>query len=300
MQDPLPRFAVLARRLLSAVKNFEHAIQGQTKAVTEATEAAHTKQGIPPTVRVIEGVEVRKNAEDAKEDRKYQIRIFRVASLALVVLLALAAMNVWQLNEMRKASWDSGMAARAAVDQAKLIRQQLVGTEAAVLDAGLNLSSDGQLEAWLNNTGMVTATDIHFSLEATENSLRSGSRIGAPLHFEPAVPPIGASKGFSKIWPVPWHPEQLDKKGAGSTDWPGDVTYIFRGTYSYQDGFGDRIDQEFCKEWLPDFRIVSAQQTTGGGGLYPCDDIAATVRSVQERQKKAAQGLERPTLNTIR
>lgn len=134
MQDPLPRLAVLARRLLSAIKRFEKAIQGQVEAVTEATEAARTKQGVPPTVRVIEGVEVRKNADDAKEDRKYQTRTFLIASLTLVVLIAVVAINAWQLYEMRKATEAAKISANAAKGSADIAKDTMVASNRPWLD----------------------------------------------------------------------------------------------------------------------------------------------------------------------
>jgi len=115
MQDPMPRFAVLARRLLSAIKGFEKAILGQVEAVTEATEAAKANQSISPEVMVRgelnlpHGVEIRKSATDALVDRKYQRRTlwvgsltFAVAALTLIAIVVYAAISAWQLCEMRK------------------------------------------------------------------------------------------------------------------------------------------------------------------------------------------------------
>jgi hypothetical protein len=107
MQDPMPRLAVLARRLLSAIKGFEKAILGQVEAVTEA---AKVNQTIPPEVMVRaeltlpHGVEIRKSATDALFDRKYQRRTLLLSWFTLIAILAYAAISAWQLCEMRKAN----------------------------------------------------------------------------------------------------------------------------------------------------------------------------------------------------
>jgi hypothetical protein len=124
MQDPLPRLAVLARRLLSALKGFEKAIQGQVEAVTEATEAARTKQSIPPEVRaevsLPHGIETRKSATDARGDRIYQRVALLVSVLTLLAVSVYAGLVYLQLREMIGATG----ASQDAVHEARLNRQQ--------------------------------------------------------------------------------------------------------------------------------------------------------------------------------
>jgi hypothetical protein len=134
MQDPMPRLAVVARRLLSAIKGFEKAILGQVEAVTEATEAAKANQNVPPEVIVRaelnlpHGVEIRKSANDASDDKKYQSRTlwigrltFVVAVLTLFSLIVYACISARQLREMRraaKATQEAADAAKSAADTA--------------------------------------------------------------------------------------------------------------------------------------------------------------------------------------
>src|ERR1700733_15192274 len=125
-----------------------------------------------------------------------------------------------QLTEMQK--------------QTLINRQQLVGSQAAVLDFGTAFSDSGQLQVWLNNNGHVTATDIHFRLDATKNVIKTGMRIGTALSFEPSVAPIQPTRGFNKTWSLPWQPAELGTHGKWPSGWPGTVTYTFWGSFSYQ------------------------------------------------------------------
>ena len=83
------------------------------------------------------------------------------------------------------------------------------------------------------------------------------------------------------------HPQQLSNKKEWPADWPGKNTIELRGKFSYQNGFGDEVSEEFCKKWLPEFTITTKAQSSGGGGLYPCDEFKADIRSVLEAERTA-------------
>jgi hypothetical protein len=84
-----------------------------------------------------------------------------------------------------------------------ITRQQLVGTEAAVLaDYSVNFDANG-LHVGLTNEGHVTLTRIHLRIDAKEVSLESKEQIGDALHLERDVEPLREGKGFSADWTLP-------------------------------------------------------------------------------------------------
>lgn len=222
-------------------------------------------------------------------------------ALATIVIALLTYAYVRYARKQWKAMNDQVTAMQAQLKemqkQTMISRDELVGTKAAVLDVGIGLSDAGQLNVGLSNDGHVTATDIHFHLNASKNSVQDGTRIGSPLIFEPDVKPIQASRGLTWIWTLPWRPRQLGPEGYWPKGWPGTVTYTFWGNYSYQDGFGDTAQQWFCKQWLPRLSIASSKQGSAysGGGLFDCTDMTTDIHSIrkQEEEAEAEQRAER-------
>ncbi len=177
-------------------------------------------------------------------------------------------------------------------------RQQLVGTQKAILDWNINFNNIGNVTVSLANRGHVAAPDNHFKLDATEATLPDGTPVGTSLHFEVQIPPLKGDGGdFSHFWITPWKPKQLGVRYQWPKDWPGKTTYILRGELTYQDGFGNTESQPFCKEWLPDYYITWGKQGSGGNGfgeLRDCADIKSTISSILRQEKEAEHGAERP------
>ncbi len=174
--------------------------------------------------------------------------------------------------------------------QTFLSRQQLVGTEAAVLDLSVPYDDgSGVLTVQLSNNGHATAAKIHLSVDASQQKLQDGTLIGDPFHFEPPVQPIPSGKGLGHTWTLPWHLTERERQQGGHwpPDWPGKRTFVFRAEVTYQNGFGDEIRQEVCRQWLPGFSIDYRGQHFGGGGLYDCADIKAFIKSTLEQEKQA-------------
>lgn len=113
---------MLMKRLMGAVKDVEKVLQRNTEKIAEATKATTAKQGAPVEVRaevsLLQGIETRKSATDASDDREYQGRTLRVAQLTLAAVAIYAAVAAWQLWEMRKATRATQDAANAAKQSA--------------------------------------------------------------------------------------------------------------------------------------------------------------------------------------
>jgi hypothetical protein len=219
--------------------------------------------------------------------------------ISFITLLALTFYAGYTVKIYR-ANHDAAKSAQETLGeiqkQTTLMRQQVVGTQAAILQLDISFGEDGRLGISLNNLGRVTADLVQFQIEATKGELPGGKPTGAPITFSPPVSTIQAQGAFIRDWTLPWRPKQLsaDAGQKWPQGWPGKVTYIFRSKYSYQDGFGDPAEQATCRAWLPRFTINYKLQGSGGGGLIACDDLATVIHSVQEQEKTAENGAEKP------
>jgi len=178
-----------------------------------------------------------------------------------------------------------------------LLRQQLVGTQAAIVTLSLMFRDNGELMANLVNEGRVTATDAHVRIDATKNTWPDDRPVGAPVVREYDVPPIAGQGGDQKTWTMPWHPHQLTDKQEWPKGWPGPETFSFSAKWSYKNGFGDKITGASCWKWVPNFTITTKRQSSGGGGLVDCRDFDAGIRETQEAEKHAEEergGAPRP------
>jgi hypothetical protein len=178
--------------------------------------------------------------------------------------------------------------------QTTLMRQQLVGSQAAVLYFSAGLNALGELQFGLSNGGHVTATDIYLRLEVAREKVSTGTRVGKPIIFEPNVPPIKGGDGFGHTWLLPWGQQlsQLRQTREWPKNWPGSEIVTVRAKFSYQNGFGDLVQEEVCKKWLPQYTIKTKTgfSSSGGSLQYDCkDNIHTAIESVLELKRKAEQ-----------
>jgi hypothetical protein len=181
--------------------------------------------------------------------------------------------------------------------QTTLMRQQMVGTQAAALETVFQFTQSGQFIVNVVNDGLVSATGIHIHGQAERLRLTDGSRIGGSFPFDetfPIIPPKGVQR---PSWFLPWHPRELPDKQEWPAGWPGRESFTFEGEITYQNGFGDKIRNTFCQKFLPRYTLLfkSGGLSVGGGGtLEPCRNFDQRVRSILEAEKQAERGADRP------
>jgi hypothetical protein len=86
-----------------------------------------------------------------------------------------AGVSAWltfsTLREVKRQTIEITRSAKAAEDSIKLMRQQLIGTQAAVLDSGVALNDPGELTFYANNIGHVVAKNVHIVISASQGKL---------------------------------------------------------------------------------------------------------------------------------
>jgi hypothetical protein len=222
-----------------------------------------------------------------------------VTALATVIL---AVAGVWglviyggQLTAMRGQLNQMGTQAAEMQKQTNLMRQQMVGTQAAYLSVAMIFTATGVFNMNIINVGLVSATGVHIHGEGHRLRLSDGARIGASVPLIQAYDVIAAKDPKSPSWLMPWHP-QVDNTQGWPAGWPGRDSFSFEGEITYQNGFGDPIRDPFCWKWLPRYTLVfkSGYSSGGGGGLWQCRDFNERVHVILEEEKLVENGADRP------
>ena len=148
------------------------------------------------------------------------------------------------------------------------------------------------------NMGHVTATDVHLSVDASQQRISDGHIIGQSYHFNQSIRPIPPGTGADPFkWISPWYLTETERNEGGrwAPDWPGKRTFVFSALLTYNNGFEKAEPIKVCKKWLPGYTIHYKEQTSGGGGgLVDCSLFENTIQSTKEQEKKAENGADRP------
>lgn len=246
---------------------------------------------IPPTLTELQSPRAKPDSKGSRKEEKHWLDYvtFALELIGLIVLCIYAGYTI-------KIYCANQQAADAAHDtlieiqkQTKLARQQLVGTQAAIVrDDQPNWDiSKGRFAALLLNDGAVTATHVELKAEVFKQSIPDGKIIGTPFIIE-AHDEVIASKGHldPSVTIPSWHTYTVEAK-----DWPGHEAFVYKGRFSYDDGFGDVHSHDFCYFWLPAWKIESKGLGWGGGGNFQggCD-VSAAIRTYFDFKKRVESG----------
>jgi len=174
--------------------------------------------------------------------------------------------------------------------QTILMRQQLVGSQGAIVKAYPEVSNDGEVSIRLNNLGVVTTTDIRLSIKATRKKIADDSALEPPTAFEIAADPLkGGGTEFYKRQ-LPWQLHELTDKSEWPKQWPGNETTELFLHVTYQDGFGNNMPPiDVCRKWFPHYNVTTKTGGSGGGGFVGCEDFKNAIAEAIERERKAEQ-----------
>ncbi|HEV2297902.1 MAG TPA: hypothetical protein VGR72_05245 [Candidatus Acidoferrales bacterium] len=155
---------------------------------------------------------------------------------------------------------------QAIEGQNRLLRQQLVGTLAAVVSFTPSISGH-KLNPVLENRGSVISPYAHISFRWGISTLSKPDaflRQGNYSNTIPQLPPGG-------------HGELLDIGITPGENFAGqEYTVKIEGSFDFDNGFGDRPPaQTFCYYYLGKAQVLSEQGTieTDSAGFTPCSDF---------------------------
>jgi hypothetical protein len=189
--------------------------------------------------------------------------------------------------------------------QTKMIRQQLVGTQAAVMDyltpawRGPSEADRGEIIQTIVNHGLVSAKNVQLEITETRQRLSDFQALETPVKFHKGPEDVRTGDKFILEWHTPWEMKILSNPEGPSfplktwpKDWPGTDTVEIRGAYSYDNGFGDKISRDFCLRWIPMFSYQPATSSYGYGfgGSPTCEDTLTIIQwSLAKRKEMDTQ-----------
>jgi hypothetical protein len=153
-----------------------------------------------------------------------------------------------------------------AQKQTKLMRQQLVGNQAAFVNvlakfgvAGGNPPPSVFVEIDIGNQGIALAHNVELTGNISKQRLVDASMVAKPIPIEIKYPIMPRDKYYEWKYPFAISPSEWD----GITK--NKLIYRIDGTLTYENGFEQNVSETIC------FVIVS------GNDFRPCD-VAAALR----------------------
>jgi len=240
-------------------------------------------QNIPtnPVRVIIDSLPPKPPPTDEEKTEKKKEKRWKIAKGALEVL---ALIGLWvYVYETKRTNDLTQQALGQAQKQTDLMREQLVGTQAAVLKVSPSFDIHG-FSIGATNIRDVAATNIQVKVRMLPVTLPKGTLESAPIIHEVTAMRVQKDNAFFRQWPIPWPQPDFMEKG-----WPGNRGIRVEVEYSYADGFGDRISDSLCMVRVPRFNIVTKRENAWGGGPVACEGLESTIGNILARMREAAK-----------
>lgn len=205
-----------------------------------------------------------------------------------------------QLDQMSKQSAE-------IQKQTTLMRQQLIGTQAAIITLEpLSWNGEQSMQLWgtdITNSGSVRGT-VSLAANIQRRSPFSNQAIGEPVQVNVSNEEVKAKGSYRLERVLPWLlPEVNYATGvrvvAGRVnfprEWPGSEIVTVEGSYSYDNGFHDLITHKFCYLWLPNWNISMPDGNgyAGGGGWSRGNGECPTIQEKADEFRIALRDAKR-------
>lgn len=199
--------------------------------------------------------------------------ILEVAALFTVICYTIAAyrqadtMNK-TYGEIRKQTCAAQKSAKAVSDQATLLRQQMIGTQAAVINPqGPQWTPSGMVFE-LGNIGHVISPNATLNFRVIRSTFPDMRPLGSPQYYSEKIPQIMVG-GWSKPYPIPQPALDISSQKD---------TLTINGVLNFDNGFGERFEKSFCISYIGRYSAkVGDGVENGGGGFWPCETFKEKV-----------------------
>ena len=205
--------------------------------------------------------------------RRFEAKSRWLPLLSVILAIISVLSSLVALNLQRKSAETAATAAGTARIGAELARRQLVGTLGAVVVFVPNYSAS-VINPVLENRGHVISRNAHIDFQwriAPLNSPDTSIRQGTYSHTFPQLV-VGGSVDPLNIGIYLGQEFSVQK-----------YTVKIEGTYDYDNGFDDRISENFCYFYLAHYRasMEDGGVESGGPGFWPCSNFAQKVSYVR-------------------
>jgi hypothetical protein len=168
-----------------------------------------------------------------------------------------------------------------AYQQRILIRQQLVGSQAAIVTLTLSLYPNSMLSVNFDQRGVAAAKNTCLAFHAVRKAIPDLANIELPISHT-ACEPVLSDK-------VVQGPQEFGLPGLTPAEMEAirrtEQTVMVTGEFSYNNGFGDIERQNVCLYWLSG--IPDKTEAEGGGnGFVPCDGFSVRLNNVLKARRE--------------
>lgn len=214
-----------------------------------------------------------RNLIHEERKRRFEGKSRWIPLLSIVLAIIGTITSLVALTVQRKSAEAAATAAGTARIGVELARKQLVGTMGAVVVFMPNFSAS-VINPVLENRGHVVSRNAHINFQwriAPLNSLDTSIRQGTYSHTFPQLV-VGGSVEPLDI-DINLRQEFSEQR----------YTVRIEGTYDYDNGFEDRISENFCYFYLAHYRasMEDGGVESGGPSFWPCSNFAQKVRYVR-------------------
>lgn len=260
--------------LRSRLEELRDAIHDYSKSIS-AVEESRRANG-PPTVNAVVAYES-ETSQNARNEFRKQLRVQKYLTIGTWLAFGAAVIYATIAARQLRATNNTYQQIQKQTD---LMRQQLIGNQAAVITTTIPpFSSDTNLSErelifQLDNTGALVGTLISFEAEVQRRSLPKGTPIGEPTIVRAQNKKIQKGRPFQAHAYLGWSLPEL-KSGEA---WPGNEFVTVEGSYTYENGFDERFTQRLCYVWVPHWLLPKPYNWGGGGwdnenGGQPCRTV---------------------------
>ncbi|MGA7693793.1 MAG: hypothetical protein WCA76_02125 [Candidatus Sulfotelmatobacter sp.] len=280
----------VTRQFINLTKKFRkelrRALQQQTDAIRDATKAARENKQYPlpvplPIVAELQVPEAKETERSKREDRAFGVQVW----LAVVTTLTFLAAGIYAGIAANQSSTMNNTYGEIQ-KQTTMMRQQLVGTQAAILympePRWDNMKQE--LVFTIGNNGMLIGVLKNFDATIQKKSLPAQRPIGKPISIYVSNRPIQKGGTETIDQALPWKlPEVKDV-----ALWPGKEFVTVDGSFTYDNGFGEPLTQRFCFLWMAPWSLTMPAPMTGGwgGGAWAWGGGKEPCRKVQDMENE--------------
>ena len=172
--------------------------------------------------------------------------------------------------------------AHVAEEQTKLLRQQLVGSQAAIVTLTLSLYPHNMLSIDFDQRGIVAAKDVCLAFQAVRKTIPGLINIEPPISRTACEPVLSdkvarAPQEFALPGLTPAVMEEIRRTKQ---------TVMVTGEFSYDNGFGNVARESVCQYWLsgiPDTTVPEG----GANEFITCGDFPFRLNNVLKARNEA-------------
>jgi len=236
-----------------------------------------------PVVNIRPAPTDQERAEQQKENSRKAIKFWaEVAGIVVLIVYTGFTIGIYFANQ--KAAEASQKALTEVQTQTTLMRQQLVGTQAAVVSIidYPGIEQNDILDLGIRNDGHVIAHKIDVKVMVSKEGL---SHYAASASWECGfqLPILAPSVSYN---------HQCTLKGLSNESWRlikrMEETIAIDGTITYDNGF-EIVRESFCRRYVPQIKTKYGME--GSNNFLTCDQFRAVIEHLHARQaeQKSAQ-----------